>query len=157
MNILISNPMSSKCYEIIWQGVLLFCELDPPQYKDGLSRYVDSYCKDKTVVGLSYLYNGNSYTDKISLYWDNTVGPILLTTFSYTSIGIRHGYFLSKVNTLRPRQNGRHFADDIFKGIFLNENFLIRIKFSLKFVPKGPINNIPALVRIMAWRRPGGT
>ena len=26
---------------------------------------------------------------------------------------------------------------------------------SLKFVPKGPINNIPALVQIMAWRRPG--
>ena len=29
------------------------------------------------------------------------------------------------------------------------------IKISLKFVPKGPINNIPALVQIMAWRRPG--
>ena len=26
---------------------------------------------------------------------------------------------------------------------------------TLKFVPKGPINNIPALVQIMAWRRPG--
>ena len=26
---------------------------------------------------------------------------------------------------------------------------------SLKFVPKGPINNTPALVQIMAWRRPG--
>ena len=26
------------------------------------------------------------------------------------------------LNTLRPRQNGRHFADDIFKWIFLNEN-----------------------------------
>ena len=26
---------------------------------------------------------------------------------------------------------------------------------SLKFVPKCPINNIPALVQIMAWRRPG--
>ena len=25
----------------------------------------------------------------------------------------------------------------------------------MKFVPKGPINNIPALVQIMAWRRPG--
>ena len=25
----------------------------------------------------------------------------------------------------------------------------------MKFVPKGPINNIPALVHIMAWRRPG--
>ena len=29
------------------------------------------------------------------------------------------------VNTLRPRQNGRHFADDIFKCIFLNENVWI--------------------------------
>ena len=26
---------------------------------------------------------------------------------------------------------------------------------SLKFVPEGPINNIPALIQIMAWRRPG--
>ena len=58
-------------------------------------------------------------------------------------------------NTLRPRQNGRHFADDSFKCIFLNENVWIPIKISLKFVPKGPINNIPALVQIMAWRRPG--
>ena len=59
------------------------------------------------------------------------------------------------INTLRPRQNGRHFADDIFKRIFLNENVIISIKMSLKFVSKGPINNIPALVQLMAWRRPG--
>ena len=59
------------------------------------------------------------------------------------------------INTLRPRENGRHFADDIFKRIFMNENLWIPIKISLKFVPKGPINNIPALVQIMAWRRPG--
>ena len=58
-------------------------------------------------------------------------------------------------NTLRPRQNGRHFPDDIFKCIFLNENEWISIKISLKLVPKFPINNIPALVQIMAWRRPG--
>ena len=56
---------------------------------------------------------------------------------------------------MRPRQNGRHFADDIFVCIFLNENVWIPIKFSMKFVLKGPINNIPALVQIMAWRRPG--
>ena len=55
----------------------------------------------------------------------------------------------------RSRQDGRHFADDIFKCIFLNENVGIPIKISLKFVPKGPINNIPAMVQIMAWRRPG--
>ena len=59
------------------------------------------------------------------------------------------------VNTLRPRQNGRHFADDTFKSIFLNEKDGISIKNSLKFVPKGPINNIPVLVQVMAWRRPG--
>ena len=59
------------------------------------------------------------------------------------------------LNTLRPRQNGRRFADDTFKRIFLNENVRISIKISLKFVTKGPINNIPALVQIMAWRRPG--
>ena len=58
-------------------------------------------------------------------------------------------------NTLRPRRNGRHFANDIFKCIFLNENVWIPIKISLKFVPQGSINNIPALVQIMAWGRPG--
>ena len=63
--------------------------------------------------------------------------------------------FSCLVNTLRQRQDGRHFPEDIFKCIFLNENVQISIKISLKFVPKGPINNIPALVQIMAWRRPG--
>ena len=38
------------------------------------------------------------------------------------------------------------FQDDIFKCIFLNENVFILIKISLKFVPKGQINNIPSLV-----------
>ena len=59
------------------------------------------------------------------------------------------------LNTLRPRQYGRHFPDDIFKRIFLNEIIWVSIKISLKFVPKGSISNIPALVQIMAWRRPG--
>ena len=59
------------------------------------------------------------------------------------------------INTLRPRQNGRHFADDILKFIFLNENVWTPIKNSLKFVPKGPINNMPTLVQIMAWRHSG--
>ena len=60
-----------------------------------------------------------------------------------------------EVITLRPRQNGRHFPDDIFKCIFVNENVWIACKISLRFVPKGPINNIPVLVQIMALRRPG--
>ena len=59
------------------------------------------------------------------------------------------------INTLRPRQEGRHFPDDISKCIFLNENVWILIKISLKFVPQRTIENIPALVQIMAWQQPG--
>ena len=58
-------------------------------------------------------------------------------------------------DTLRPRQNGRHFPNDISKCIFVNENVSIAMKISLKSIPKDPINNIPTLVQIMAWRRPG--
>ena len=61
----------------------------------------------------------------------------------------------SRDRTLRPRQNGRHFTVDTFKRTFLNENVRISIKISLKFVPKGQINNVPALVQRTAWRRPG--
>ena len=59
------------------------------------------------------------------------------------------------VSTLRPRQHGHHFSDDIFKCIFLNENVCNAIEISLKFVPPGPVNNIPALAWIMAWCQPG--
>ena len=65
----------------------------------------------------------------------------------------RRSVFIT-INTLKPRRN-EHFADDIFKRIFFNQNVWISIKMSLKFVPKGPINNSPALVQIMAWRRLG--
>ena len=58
-------------------------------------------------------------------------------------------------NSLRPSPNIRHFADDIFKCFFENENEWISPRISLKLVPKVRINNIPALVQIMAWRRPG--
>ena len=62
---------------------------------------------------------------------------------------------LSVLNTLRPGQDGCQYPDDIFKYIFLNENVWISIEISRKCTLKGQINNIPALVQIMAWRRPG--
>ena len=64
-------------------------------------------------------------------------------------------FILHVLNTFRPRQNGCHFADGIFKCIYLNKNVWISIKISFKFVPKGPINNIPGLIQIMAWCQPG--
>ena len=61
----------------------------------------------------------------------------------------------STLNTLRLRRNEQHFAGDIFKRIFFKENVWTSIKISQKFVPKGPINNIPASVHRMAWRCSG--
>ena len=43
----------------------------------------------------------------------------------------------------------RHFQTHCQK----NANVCISMKIPLKFVPKGPINDIPVLVQIMAWRR----
>ena len=51
------------------------------------------------------------------------------------------------INTLRPRQDGRLFPDGIFNSILFHENVQIKIKISLTFVLKAPINNIPALVQ----------
>ena len=50
------------------------------------------------------------------------------------------------INSSPPGQNGRHLADDISRCIFMNEKFYVLIKISLKFVPKGPFHNNPALV-----------
>ena len=47
-------------------------------------------------------------------------------------------------------------ADNIFKCIFLNENYIIPIQISLKFVPRSPIDNKLALVQVMAWCQIGG-
>ena len=37
-------------------------------------------------------------------------------------------------------------ADDLFKSIFVNENDRIPIQILLKFVPRSPIANDPALL-----------
>ena len=73
---------------------------------------------------------------------------IILWNFEYVSFFLLHGPF---VNTLRPRYNCRHFTEDIFKCIILNENVWISLTISLKLVPSVPINDIPALVQIMSW------
>ena len=91
----------------------------------------------------------------IRMLWKTTSSPLTSSSCHRSWTPEETLTVREDVNTLKPRQNGRHFADDIFKCISLNENIWISIKISLKFVPKGPINNIPALVQIMAWRRPG--
>ena len=64
-------------------------------------------------------------------------------------------FIVTVIKTSRPRQNVCHFEDDGFKCIFMNGNIWISIKISLKFVPKGSVNNIPVLFQIMVWCRVG--
>ena len=95
-------------------------------------------------------------TLSFTILWQNAW---LLSVWELVSRDYKHGNAISSwlplINTLRPKQNGRHFPDDILKYHFLNENVWFLFKISLKCVPKVPINKIPALVQIMAWRRPG--
>ena len=80
------------------------------------------------------------------------IGP----SFSITTLYNESAKWSTKcVNTLRSWRNKRHFADEIFKCIFWNENVWPSVQISLKFLPNVRINNIPSLVQIMAWRRPG--
>ena len=51
------------------------------------------------------------------------------------------------------REKWPPFCSKLFQIFFLIENIWISIKISLKFVPKSPNHNIPALVQIMAWCR----
>ena len=46
-------------------------------------------------------------------------------------------------------------ADNIFKCIFFNEKDKIPIQISLKLIPRGPIDNKPALIRVMVWHQTG--
>ena len=94
-------------------------------------------------------------------YLEEVTGSCVLYLIEYENSGNGNKYrielswipehFGSFVNTLRPRQDGCQFPDDILKCIFLNENISILIEISLKFIPKGPINNVQALVQILAW------
>ena len=92
-----------------------------------------------------------------SYIWISLLGSPI--TFTKSALLIAWGLSGTKswLNTFffRPRQDGCHFPDGIFICIFFNENEWHSIKISLKFVRKVPINNIPALVQIMAWRWPG--
>ena len=85
-------------------------------------------------------------------YFQDEVGykqilPILsVIRMCYKGIAELHELGIELFNSLKLRQNGCHFADDIVKCIFVNENLHILIKISLNFIPKGPIDNNPAPV-----------
>ena len=113
-----------------------------------------------------HMVDARSVEESAGHHWLNTVSlneAILRSDFDknepdpeYKTTGISGpAGQVSKLNTLRPRQDGRHFPDDILKCIFLTENLWNSLTVSLKCVRKIRINNIPSLVQIIAWHRPG--
>ena len=68
------------------------------------------------------------------------------------------GFYCSPIpylNSSLREQNGRHFADDIFKCFYMKQNLCILVRILLKFVSKSPIDSKPTLVQIISWRWTG--
>ena len=95
---------------------------------------------NKMILQLSYIHNGKSNTGMSASLYCNRSQVTKVSPWE-------------PVNSISPGQNSRHFTDNIFRCIFMNEKFCILIKISLKYVSKGLINNNPALFSIMAWRQ----
>ena len=101
-----------------------WADLDPLFWKLGVHWTPAQSQPDRTLDFRinPYTYNSNSF----------------LTAFTQNAlIGLHTRDFVIQTepfDTLKPRQNGSHFPDNIFDRIFLNENCFILIKISLKFV-----------------------
>ena len=111
---------------------------------DFISRIMHLICQEDVDVRLICIVHVNWIVKILYIAWFHCkpMNAIFHISCAYT--------IYMFINTLKPSQNGRRFADDTFKRIFFNENLRISIKISLKFVPNGPVNNIPALVQRQA-------
>ena len=114
-----------------------------------LVRWVDGAGIIDIMVRCKYLLSWRK--DRQTSFWSDMLSYLIWSGVA----SLMSGGTLEVVNTLRPRQNCRHFADDTFRCFFMNEKNCILIRISLKFVPKDPIDCSPAFVQIMAWRRTG--
>ena len=108
---------------------------------------INIVCETAAILSRPQCVNLHS-EELLHCYWGNRILAIKWEMLSISNP-------MPHIMHIEAETNGRHFADDIFKCILFNENVWISIQISLKFVPKGPINNIPALVQIMACRLDG--
>ena len=129
-----------------WWVKILQC-----RYMEHGLRYI-AFHVQKHIAPLAIFHNSLLVHDKLLgvtafmklVYWAlEIVKPCVLSSLLIQCNSLGDGALVYKVcwylNTLRPTQNWRYFTNDI----------------ALKFVPKVWIDNIPALVKIMAWHRPG--
>ena len=104
------------------------------------------------VVGVIIYHSSQRYM--LCIAW-----PLLLFLF-YKLFGLRFyvsfWWYCSRSVILFPHDKMAAFSQTIFSDAFSwMKKFKISIKMSLNFVPKGSIDNNPALVQIMAWRQTG--
>ena len=129
-----NRPPVNSSHKGQWRGALMFSLICP-----GASGWVN-------IRDVGNLRRHCAHYDVIAMVSSGVTCAVSLTLlYCWQYLGLLF------VNTLRPRQNWRHFADGIVKCILLNENMWIL----LEYVPKFRINNITALVQIRAGRRPG--
>ena len=126
---------------MIWQIkyfvlMLLFCFHSLPSlWHDKIKNYVVNNISMKSYIVLAWY---SLFPCSQNNQWINHEGKLLICRLGFCCV--------QAAETI-----GRHFPDNILKRIFFHENVWIPIKISLKFVPKGPVNNIPALVQKMAY------
>ena len=146
--------------------------------RDGVSNHLRFYCflnrlfrrrsKKTPKLRVTGLYEGNSPVNSTNkgpvtrkmFPFDDVIGDLhsdrVLAYMNTTRRQLNYIIFLGQLmihDALRPRQDGCHFADNIFKCIFVNETFEFQIKFHRNMFLLGLIDHTPALVQIMAWRR----
>ena len=87
----------------------------------------------------------------LSQCWPRSLLPYGVTTWANVDPDLCcHMESLGPMSYLiSPGQNGRHFADHIFRCIFINEKFWLGIHWCLF------LRSNWALVQVMAWRRTG--
>ena len=112
-------------------------------------------------IWVSLTTNKKSSVRVAGLLWGESVGDMWIGFTKCQSMRKKfpcHGVVMSIRNTLdivNSLTDGRHFAYNIFKGIFMNEKYFNLIRISPNFVPKDPIDNKSALVQVITLRRTG--
>ena len=145
--LLYNNP---SCAEFFWENIKIhlhfasFLNTETLQVIEIHSQQWQHYPNSIACSGYhSCWWRGDTSTRDIS---SNGVDLVCLQCSGLSTRRVKLEICLFHVNSSHPEQDTGHFAGDIFGCIFVSDKFCILIKIPLKFVPKGPIDNNPALV-----------
>ena len=143
----------------MWDQVMAWCLMAPRHYSIQFwSRSMLMYVIHKVLImffvgeKLSWIvYRYLSiWRNSDQIWWFVKISLFISSPLSNRS-QLNFARWIGWLNLSPLGQYGRHFSDDIFRYILVNEKFCIFIKISLNVVPRDPIDNHPTLVQIMAW------